>query len=80
MDAFLMVWKVLDMELAMSQEEQTIQISQEVKSERTDQISKYDIGIKVIVYIINMDENITNLIFLLYFILSSFAYFCNNFS
>ena len=38
MDAFLMVWMAQDMELTMSQEEQTTQISQEVKSESNDQI------------------------------------------
>ena len=38
MDAFLMVWMAQDMELTMSQEEQTIQIWQEVKSESSDQI------------------------------------------
>ena len=33
MDAFLKAWKARDMEPAMLQEVQTIQISQEVKSE-----------------------------------------------
>ena len=61
MDAFLMVWMAQDMELTMSQEEQTIQIWQEVKSESNDKILmstfkhiKYNKNLKKYVYTISI--------------------------